>query len=355
MKTSPAESDGPYTVLVFLDEAGGLGHWLRLDRGGVVDRGDASEGLPAAPFRLLLAAPGEQVTLRWLELADGLAPAQAAAAARLMLADASAEPMAGLHVAVGRLEAGLTPVAMVPADRMAAWLGSAEGAGLDPVAIVPVPLLLAPPETGFARRDRGAIADFRAVRSAFSLEPDLAEPLVGDSPVAIVEEPDFEAGLAPLLAAPPLDLRQGPFARRRRWRLESRRLRRVALLVIALAALTLAVQVATILAYTFAADRADAEAEALTSRGRTAGTDAGPGFGVTAAALFAAVRDTPNVELARIEYLADGSLAATVMVDSPATLAALNRRIEAAGLRAQAGEMRTAGGRPTADVTVRPA
>ena len=53
----------------------------------------------------MLAVPGERVAIHWLELAEGLAPAQAAAAARLMLADASAEPLADMHVAVGRPEA----------------------------------------------------------------------------------------------------------------------------------------------------------------------------------------------------------------------------------------------------------
>jgi general secretion pathway protein L len=355
MKTSPAEAGAPPTVLAFLDEAGGIGRWLELDDEGVVGRGEASDGFPPAPFRLLLAAPGEQMTLRWLDLADGLAPAQAAAAARLMLADASAEPIGSHHVAVGRPEAGLTPVAMVPMTLVSTWIGTAESAGLDPAAIIPGPLLLAPPEAGFVRLDRGAIADYRAIASAFSLEPDLAAPLVGDAGVETIGQGAFEAGLASIVAAPPLDLRQGGFARRRSWRLESKRMRRVAALILTLAVLTLAVQVATILAFTFAADRAQQEADALGAGARAVGAEGGPGFGATASVLFAAVRDTPNVELARIEYRPDGSLTATVMVDSPAGLAALNQRIEAAGLQAEAGELRTAGGRPTADVTVRPA
>ena len=356
MKTSPAESGAAApTLLIFLDEAGGLGRWLLLAENGVVGRGDASDGLPATPAEVVLAAPGEQVTLRWLDLADGLAPAQAAAAARLMLADASAEPLAALHVAVGRPEAGLTPAAMVPSARMAHWIGAADAAGLDPLAIVPGPLLLTPPEAGFVRRDRGALSDYRGPAAAFSLEPELAEPLIAGAPVEDMDEGAFEVALPLLLASPPLDLRQGAFARRRRWKLESRRWRRIAMLTLAFAVLTLAVQVANILAYTFAADRAQAEVDALNARTRTGGADAGPSFGATAAVLFAAVRDTPNVELTRIEYGADGSLSATVMLDSPATLAPFRARVEAAGLRIEAGETRSAGGRPTADVTVGPA
>jgi general secretion pathway protein L len=355
MKTSQAEPADAATLLVFIDEAGGLGRWLLLGDGGIVARGEGSDGLPDVPARIVLAAPGEQLTLRWLDLAEGLAPAQAAAAARLMLADASAEPLSSLHVAVGRPEEGLTPAAMVPDAKMAQWLAAAEAAGLDPDAIVPGPLLLPVPERGFVQRPRGALSDYRGPAAAFSLEPELAESLVAGAPVETLDESVFEAALVPPVGSPPLDLRQGPFARRRQWRLEGRRLRRVAMLAMALAVLTLAVQVSNILAYTFAADRAQAEADALNARARVGGADAGPGFGATATALFTAVRDTPSVELARIEYRADGSLAATVMLDSPATLDALRTRMEAAGLRVEAGETRTAGGRPAADVTVRPA
>ena len=343
MKTSPTDGS---TLLVFIGESGAPGCWLRLD-GGAADYGVASDGLPAAA-RKVLAVPGEQVAVHWLELDEGLAPAQAAAAARLMLADASAEPLADMHVAIGRPERGLTPAALVPAARMAGWLAAA---GFDPDAVVPSPLLLAPPDAGFVRREIGAVSDYRGAAAAFTMEPELAAAIAGDAPVATIEQAAFEAQLPNMLAAPPLDLRQGPFARRRPWRIEGGRMRRVALLAIALAMVTLAVQVAAILAYTFAADRLEAEAEALAADR----SGAGAGFAAAASALFDAVRATPNVEITRLEYRSDGSLAATVIMDSPATFAALQSRLEESGLRVEPGERRNAGGRPTADLTVRAA
>lgn len=342
MKTSPTDAS---TLLVFVDETGAPGCWLRLAEGGV-DCGVASDELPAAG-RTVLAVPGEAVAIHWLDLDGGLAPAQAAAAARLMLADASAEPLADMHAAVGRAEAGLTPVAMVPSARLAAWLAAAP---FDPDAVVPSPMLLAPPEQGYVRREIGAVSDYRALASAFALEPELAAAIVGDAPVETVDEAGFEARLPDLLAGPPLDLRQGGFARRRRWRIEGGRTRRIAMLAILLGLVSLAVQVAAILSYTFAADRLEAETEALAAAG-----GGGPGFSAAASMLFEAIRATPNVELSRLEYRADGSLAATVMMDSPATLAALQDRLEQAGLRVEPGEQRTAGGRPVAELTVRAA
>ena len=353
MKTSPTEPEAAGgTLLLFLDEAGTPGCWLRV-ADGATTYGVAADGLPAAA-RTVLASPGEQVALHWLELAEGLTRPQAAAAARLLLADASAEPLARMHVAVGTPERGMTPVALVSAERMSAWLDAAAAAGVDPDALVPSPLLLAPPEQGFVRREAGAVYDYRGPAAAFSLEPDLAVALVAEAPVEEVDEARFEAELAPILAAPPLDLRQGPFARIRRWRVEGRRVRRLGALAIALAVLTLAVQIATILAYTFAADRARAEADALAAEARGAG-QSGPGFGAVAAVLFEAVRATPSVELSRLDYRADGSLAATVTMDNEATLAALRARIEASGLAVEPGEQSNAGGRPAADLIVRPA
>lgn len=347
MPTSPADHAAPTTrLLVFADEGGALGRWLLIDDGRVVERGDAAEAMPAAA-RTVLAVPGTEISIHWLALADDLAPAQAAAAARLMLADAAAEPLAGMHVAVGRAEHGLAPTVLVPLSRMSDWL-----AALDADAIVPAPLLIASPETGFLRRDWGPVADYRGSAAAFSIEPDLAEALTGEAPVTLIGATDFEAALPALIESPLLDLRQGPFARRRQWRVEAGSWRRIAALALALVGLTLLLQVTLLLRYAFAADRVEAEAAALSGVAGAPG-DPRPGFGPLAAALFEALRSTPNVELSRIDYRRDGSLGATILLDSPASLPALRARIEAGGFTTQAGEVRSAGGRPTADVTVR--
>jgi len=345
MKISPTDSLADPRAGEILLSFAGSGGWLLLDRGGVVVRGAPDEVLAASPgLRTALAVPGTEVAIHWLDLAGDLAPAQAAAAARLLLADASAEPIADMHVAVGSAENGLIPVALAPLARMAEWVAS------DPDMIVPEPLLLVPPPEGLARRDRGEMADYRGLAAAFSVEPELAPLLTDDAPVSAVSEEEFEAGLAAVLAAPPIDLRQGAFARRRAWKLESGRLRRIGLYAAAFALLSLVVQLATIIRYSFAADRLEAEAAAL---GAPTAPEARPAFGTLAAILFEAIRATPNAELGRIEYRADGSLAATVLVDSPATLAALRQRAEASGLRVDGGAPTNAGGRPSAELVLR--
>jgi len=349
MPTSPTDPESS-TLVAFADRAGGAGTWLRVDADGVAERGDSADTMPApdSAAGLVLAVPGEQVAIHWLALAEGLSQPQAAAAARLMLADAAPEPIADMHVAVGRPEGGLTPAALVPMHQMVAWLGL----NPQPERIVPASMLLAPPADGFARRSHGSLADYRGEAAAFTLEPELAAALIGDAPAAEVADEAFAAGLPSILAAPLLDLRQGPFARRRQWAVERGNLRRVIMLALVLALLTLAVQVVTLMRYAFAADRVEAEAATLASGGGTAGVQR-LAFGAAAGILFDAIRSTPNAELVRLEYRPDGSLVATVQLDNQATLPALAARVEAGGLATEQGAVRSAGGRPTAELTVR--
>jgi general secretion pathway protein L len=346
MPISPTDPAGAAILLVFADEMDMLARWLLLRGGAVVARGGA-DLLPDDGARVVLAVPGSAVAIHWLALAEGLAPAQAAAAARLMLADASAEPLADMHLAIGRAEEGRTPAALVPARRMAAWLAAAEAAGIAPDAMVPTTMLLAPPETDFVRHG----IDHRGPAAAFALEPDLAEAVTGRAPVADRDAAAFEAGLSPLAADPPLDLRQGAFAPRRSWAVGAGALRRLAMLAGLLVLLSLAVPVAALIIAKRGAARMEAEAAALALPG--GGADSAPGFAMIAPALFAAIRATPNAELARIDYRADGSLAATVLVDTPATLEMLSQRIRDGGFDVAPGALANRGGRPAAELTVR--
>ena len=318
-------------------EAAG-GTLLRFAEGGA-ERLVATPG----PARTALAVPGTEVAIHWLELAGDLAPAQAAAAARLMLADASAEPLGEMHVAAGRAENGLTAVALAPVARMEDWLAD----GLDPDLILPEPLLLLPPAEGLVRRG----LDHRGLAQAFSAEPELAAFVAGDAPVAELDEASFEAGLPAALAEPVVNLRQGAFAKRRQFRIDRDATRRVALLVGALLIVSLILQLATIMRYSFDADRMEQETAAL----GTGGAPARANFDLLAPILFEAVRSTPNLQLTRLEYRPDGSLGATVQVDTPATLAAFRARAEAAGAVTLGGSLQSAGGQQSAEIVLRPA
>jgi general secretion pathway protein L len=366
-------------LLIFLAARGEFEGWLELRDGKVVRRGSGLEGLPGlvdpdtgSALQVAAIVPGDTVSIHWLELQLGLAPAQAIAAARLMAADVSAQPVADMHVAIGPESEGeaTRAIALVPALVMAGWIGRLQAQGLDPDLIISEPLLLPRPAEGFVRYDGGALPLFRGRNDAFSMEPDLAELVTAGAPVERLDDAGFEAGLAREIAAPEVNLRQGVFAKRRRWTIQWPLIRRLALLSLAIVLVTLAIQVAAILRYTYAADALEIEANRVTGQtlrrsGPLANAPAlmeqrltdlrgrGPGYGSLAVPLFEAIRATPNAELSALAFDTDGTLRATVQVDVPATFSALQERLAAAGLSVETGAMRTGGGRPTAELTVR--
>ncbi len=340
------------TLLVFADSAGVPRRWRLLSGGALVGRGDEVAELPAArPWvRVVLAVPGTDVTLHWLELAGDLTAVQAAAAARLRIADDAPEPVGDLHIAAGRVEGGLTCVAVVPVERMSAWILSARALGIEPDIVLPTPLLLMAPGEGLVRYAGGAVPDYRGVARAFSLEDELAKLLVGDDPVVDVDDGDREAGFGPVLAAPPINLRQGVFARRRDWAIDWPRVRRMAALAAILLLLSLAIQLVVIMRTTFAADRIQAEATEL--RRATPGT-VRLAYAPVAGVLFEAVRDTPNVTLTQVVYQPDGTLRASLLADNAATIDQVRGRIEARGLQAVGALPTDMGGRAALQLTIR--
>jgi len=219
--------------------------------------------------------------------------------------------------------------------------------------IVPTPLLLLPPEDSLVRYDGGAVPDYRGAAVAFSVEPDLAALLVGEATVRAVDGAEVEAGLAAALGPPVLNLRQGAWARRRVWKVDATSVRRVGWLVLIFVMLSLVVLLAQIMRYSAAANRLEDQVAALNVH--NPGADAGPRFTPLAAGLFAAIQAVPNVELTRLDYRADGTLAATVTGDTPATLQALRRQLETLGLQVQEGAPQPPAGRVAAELLLRPA
>ncbi len=337
---------------MFADAAGVPRRWRLVSGGAVVGRGDEVAELPEArPWvRVVLAVPGTDVALHWADLAENLTAVQAAAAARLRIADEATEPVNDLHIAAGRVERGLTCVAVVPAARMAAWIASARAVGVEPEIILPAPLLLLAPGEGLVRYAGGDVPDYRGVARAFSIEDELAAVLVGGAPVTDIDDSEREAGLGPALAAPVINLRQGVFARRREWALDWPRIRRMAALAVVLLLLSLAIQLVTIMRTTFAADRVQAEATEL--RRATPGS-VRLAYAPIAGVLFEAVRDTPNVTLTQVVYQPDGTLRASLLADTPATMDLVRGRIEARGLQAVGALPTDMGGRSALQMTIR--
>ena len=355
----------------FFLESDGSMSWLRAAADGGVTQG---AGMPptldaATVAETLAVVPGDAVVVHWTQL-PALAPAQAAAAARILAADVSAAPMEATHVALGEAgNDGWRMLALVDTTAMQDWLARLEAAGIDPDHMVPAPLLLPLADDGVTVREHDGLWQVRGERLAFAAEPDLARMLIGSETVHPIGTGTWEAGLGQLLSAPRLDLRQGAFAKARRWTVDTRRLRRMAVLVLALLAALLATRLAGIARYSFAADRtelqlADAARAALprgtpitdpraqvAARLASLGGDRG-GFTALATPLLAAMRDRPETRLTTLQFAPETGLVATLTAparDRDAIIAA----IASAGFEATIGNERQDGGHSLVDLTVR--
>ncbi|WP_439546905.1 type II secretion system protein GspL [Sandarakinorhabdus sp.] len=330
--------------------------WQRWGDGRLVA---SAQGWPTADptVPLVLAVPGEDIALHWLDLPD-LAPAQAAAAARLALADRLAETDPHIAVAPG---AGPRAVGVVSRAVMAGWLAELARNGLAASRIIPDPLLLPVPATGWAVARDGARVLARSADAAFAAEADLAAALIGNDPVAEV---------SPASPTPDaLNLLVGDFATITRWQAPAGLWKRWALLAAAIAGLWLAGDVAALVQARAAASAADAETLALARPLLPAGADdeaaalaglqavarqrgADGGLAALAAPVVQALAQRPGAGLGSLTYTPAGGLVAGV-AGGPDEAQALASALAPNGLAISIGTTRATPDTSITDVTVR--
>lgn len=357
------------TTYLFLPSGDRPFRWLRAGPGALAE----GEGLPPDAGEVIAVAPADAVALHWAEL-PARSLAQATAAARLLAAEASAAPVANLHVAVGEPEereegAPERPIGVVGLEAMRRWLAQLAQAGVDPVAIVPAPMLIPAPREGYARAELAGEGVVRGPAAAFADEARLTELMTGGAAPATLGRAEIAEALA--ARAAPLDLRQGPFARRRRFALDWPHLRRLGWYAVAILLVTLATGVVRVTKYSFGADVLEARADAIARQGLPRGATVtnpsrqlgerlaglrgpGQGFSATAAAVFAAVQAVPGSELTALSFQPDGGLRLGVTTATEAAVNDLKRAIERAGFAVNAGTFQSAGGRVSGEFVVTP-
>lgn len=357
-------------TLLFLPPADGQDwRWWRI-RDDRIER--EGEGMPAldeiAP--VIAVAPADAVTLHWAEL-PARSPAQALAAARVVVSDATAEPAQELHVAVGAERDGERTIAVVAPARMAAWIESLARVGIDPAAIVPAPLLLPAPAEGYVGAELPGQRVVRGRNSGWADEPLLTELITGgERPTALTRDVLHRAAVA-AIAAPAIDLRQGRFARRRRRAVDWGLLRRLALLVGCILLATLAIDLVRILRYSLGADAIEAQADAVARQALPRGADTGDsarllgerltrlrgpgqGFTRTAAAVYAIVEAIPESEVTALQFEPNGALRVSLSLPGEAQANTLKQRLAGAGFTVESSVFQQANNRLTGDMTVRP-
>jgi len=365
-------------LIVFLPEAADAPpHWMRVVDGALVQSGEGANwlaacGITALPdaARVMLVPPAALVALHWT-LHPDLPVRQARAAARLAVLAGGIVPADQLFAVTDAQDDPARPhiVALMARGDMQHWLLWAQHHGLDPDSIVPAPLLLPEPETGFAR---GVIGGMTVLRGAdMALTDDMALPaLIGDAPMADVSQGVIEGRAIAALDAPPIDLRQGDFAKRVRRQLDARLLKRVILWsgLILLAALLIAL--VGIVKSHREASRLDAESLGLAQQVVPGASDAeqaldameqqlaargagGRAFTAPVAALMAAMQDAPGVALTSLSRDPDGMLRATLAAAKADDINAVLLALQAAGFTITATPAQEPGGRTLAEITVR--
>lgn len=358
------------TLVLFLPGAELPWRWLRIAGDVVQARG---EGFPDsidvdAPPPIAIA-PADAVTLHWAELPDR-SVAQSVTAARILAADASASPIADLHVAVGREGDVIErPIGVVGMGQMAGWLATLAANGVDPAAILPAPMLLPRPDEGYFRADLGGEGVVRGPTSGFADEARLTELVTGGAAPVILGREELEAAIVAAIANPPLDLRQGVFARRRRFAIDWALVRRLGWLSAAILAVTLCISLVSLLKYSFAADAVEQRTDLLARQGLPRGETvnnadrqlderlsrlrgAGLGFTRTGAALFSAVRAVPGAEISTLAFDPNGDVRATLSTEREGQATDVRLRVEAQGFTARLSTLASSGGRVSGQITV---
>jgi general secretion pathway protein L len=342
-------------------------HWLLVEDGAIVARGDHAGTLQTLDGETrLLVAPARDVTLHTLDL-PGLAQAQARAAAQLALAEKSLLPADQLHIACGaQAENSPTrPVALVSRSQMQAWID-----GFDPDVIMPSPLLLPQPDVGYVRAAFGDEVVLRGADLGFAEDEVLTPLITGNAPVITLDRDALEAALIAAVATPPINLREGEFARRRQWRLDPHWVKRTAWIAAALLVVTLLIPLTQIarlswgsatLEETSASLAQAALGEAVAPEAAVSALDArltalrggGAGFTKTAAAASRAIEATANVELTAMTFDPNGTLRLTLRATSADEIATVQARMRAAGLDVTSGAINPSQGQPIVETQVR--
>ncbi|OAH41533.1 general secretion pathway protein GspL [Sphingobium yanoikuyae] len=351
--------------------------WMRVVDGAIVQTGAGANWLAACGLatlpdkaRVMLVPPAALVALHWVSHPD-LPARQGRAAARLGALAGAILPSDQLFAAADENDDPARPhiVAVAARSDMQHWLLWAQHHGLDPDIIVPAALLLPENEVGF---ESGMIGEALVLRGAdMALTADMALPeLIGDAPVRAVAADEIEARLVAALDAPPIDLRQGDFAKRVRRQIDTRALGRIAIWCGLILLASLLISLVTLVRQNVAASQVDGESLALARQVLPEANDvmqveaemdrqlAARGAGAYAftapvAGLMSAMQDAPGVSLTSLSRDPDGMLRATLAAAKADDINIVLLALQAAGYTITATPSQDPGGRTLADITVR--
>ncbi|WP_348635548.1 type II secretion system protein GspL [Sphingobium sp. Sx8-8] len=365
-------------LIVTLPEAEGADPlWMRVANGTMVQTGAGANwlaacGLTALPedMQVMLVPPAALVTLHWRDYPE-LPVRQGRAAARLAALAEGIVPADQLFAAADENDDPARPHLVAVASRadMQHWLLWAQHHGLDPDLIVPAPLLLPEMDEGF---HRGIIGGTRVLRGPdMALTGELALPeLIGDALLRDVPAETIHARAIAALDNPPIDMRQGDFAKRVRRSFDQRTLRRIALWSGLVLLLSLLIALTGLVKQHVEAGRLDADslararevvpgasdliqAEAEMDRQLAVRGAGGYAFTAPVAGLLDALQGVPGVSLTAMSRDPDGMVRATLAAARPEDIDRVLLALQAAGFAITQTPSQDSSGRTLTDITVR--
>jgi general secretion pathway protein L len=365
-------------LIVFLPSAGAEEtEWMRVVDGAVVQDGAGAGWLSAcgiaalpADCIVMLVPPADLTPLHWIAHPD-LPVRQGRAAARLAALSSGIAPADSLFAADDGNDdpARAHIVAVAARADMQHWLLWAQHHGLDADLIVPAALLLPDPPDGYVRGQVGGMTLLRGTDVA--LVEDMAAMLLPpDTPVSDVSPDMIRRAAIAALDDPPLDLRQGTFAKRVQRVVDERALTRIAIWTGCILLASLLIALVGILRDKAETDRLDAESLAIARQavpdasdaiqadaaldGRLAARGAGGrAFTAPVAGLMTAMQGAPGVALTTLSRDADGMLRATLASARAQDINIVLVALQSAGFTITATSAQGPDGRTLADITVR--
>lgn len=362
----------PDTLLFALPDSPDTGqantHWWHVADGEIVSSGSGNEWLELArgDRTVVALAPAGSARVALAESTPAASPRQAAAVARLAAVESSLGDRETLH-AVSHANGSGTATAVVDNGRMLAWLDWARELGADPHHVIPVAALFPLTEEWTS----AAFGSEKLVgRQGLVMldEPDLVSQIAGGAELISLDPAMVDAALVRAAEEPPLDLRTGRFARRRRIVVDRGRIRELALLAGTIALITLAWSIVSILKLESATKRLNeqtlAVAQAALGRSVTleaaesalaqrSGGSAYGGLMSPLTGLYDALRSEAGVTATAISYGSDGTLTTTLAAP---TVDAVNRvliALQRNNYRVTAVPRQSTDGRAMVETTIR--
>ena len=317
--------------------------------------------------RIVALVQAEAARCIWLSLPD-LEPRQAEGVAKVRAFEQS---LGAVHAVARHIDAGDVVTATIDSNVLETGLGILQARGLNPDVVIPFGLIIPSDPQHVVRAEMGDSTVLRGTRFAVPDEPVFRDMLVGDTPIADIDQAALYQALAHASVNPVLNLREGLFAKReprmiatpaqRAWILRLLGFCILATLLLGVAAFTkysLATSAENDRALAAArkinpaiGDIAQAEAQlsaALQQKGVAEGR-----FTPLSAGLWRAVQASPNVSVRELRFGRDGILNTVLSAPDAGSINKVLLAVQRDGFRVTATSRQDTTGATLVDLTMR--